>query len=117
MLTEVSVGAPGAGGTSLRTETRLLSFTLSSPASFVRTQSTNAFAACGFLVPLMMLTPPISYPVPSGTESSMPGVLVFCVRMSCDQFGQATASPFATDRIAPGDVPGYVAMFAWNFFM
>jgi hypothetical protein len=86
--TESSVGAPAAGATSLRTETRLLSFTFSSPASFVRTQSTKAFAAAGFLPPLTMLMAPISYPVSFGTMSSTPGFCAFLVRMSCAQFGQ-----------------------------
>src|SRR2546428_9864666 len=42
-LDGLSVGAPGAGATSGSVEPRFDSFTLSAPASGVRTQSTNAF--------------------------------------------------------------------------
>src|SRR5439155_20252371 len=94
------------------TEPRLLSRTLSSPASFVRTQSTNAFAAGRFLLPFRMLMAPTSKPVSFGmVRSILAGALAFSVRMSWAQFGAPAASALAIDVITPGQRGRYATSF------
>src|SRR5215475_13380778 len=80
--TESSVGAPGAGATSLSTDRRLESLTFSAPASLLSTQSTNALAPSGLGPPLIILTAPTSKPVGWGFRLSIGCPWLFAVRIS-----------------------------------
>ena len=113
----MSVGAPGAGATPASVEPRLLSFTLSAPASGVSTQSTNAWAAGRFFAPFTMLTAPTSNPVSFGTVRSTGLPFPFSVRMSWLQLGAPAASPLEMEVMTPGEVAPYERMLAWSFFM